>query len=58
MDSDKYKPANKKILNLRLNMSYLDNAIGDCSQEVKECIDNMWDAIAELEESEDEWINN
>ena len=51
MDSDKYKPANKKTLNLRLNMSYLDNAIGDCSQEVKECIDNMWDAIAELEEN-------
>ena len=54
MDSDKYKPANKKILNLRFNMSYLDNAIGDCSQEVKECIDNMWDAIAELEENQDD----
>jgi len=54
MDSDKYKPANKKTLNLRFNMSYLANAIVDCSKEVKECIDNMWDAIAELEENENE----
>ena len=54
MKSDKYTPANKKTLNLRFNMSYLANTIGDCSQEVKECIDNMWAAIAELEETEDE----
>jgi len=51
MKSNEYTPANKKTLNLRFTMSYLDNAIGDCSQEVKECIDNMWDAIAELEEN-------
>jgi len=51
MKSDEYTPVNKKTLHLRFTMSYLDNAIGDCSQEVKECIDNMWDAIAELEEN-------
>ena len=48
--NDKYTPANKKTLHLRFTMSYLDNAIGDCSQEVKKCIDDMWDAIEELEE--------
>jgi len=57
MKSNEYTPANKKTLNLRFNMSYLDNAIGDCSQEVKECIDNMWDAIAELEENINEQHN-
>jgi|DEB0MinimDraft_10_1074344.scaffolds.fasta_scaffold78802_6 hypothetical protein len=51
MKSNEHTPANKKTLHLRFTMSYLDNAIGDCSQEVKECIDNMWDAIAELEEN-------
>jgi len=53
MNNDKYTPVNKKTLHLRFTMSYLDNAIGDCSQEVKECIDNMWDAIEELEEEYD-----
>jgi len=54
MNSNKTTPVNKKTLQLRFKMSYLDNAIGDCSQEVKECIDNMWDAITELEEEYDE----
>ena len=54
MKSNEYTPDNKKTLHLRFAMSYLDNAIGDCSQEIKECIDNMWDAIAELEEKIDE----
>jgi len=52
--SDEHTPVNKKTLHLRFTMSYLDNAIGDCSQKVKECIDNMWDAIKELEEKIDE----
>ena len=49
MMSDKYKPMNKRTLHLRFKMSELDNAIGDCSEEVKECIDNVWDAIDEIE---------
>jgi hypothetical protein len=49
MKSNEHTPANKNTLHLRFAMSYLDNAIGDCSQEVKKCIDDMWDAIEELE---------
>lgn len=49
MNSDKYKPAIKKTLYLRFKMSYLVNAIGDCSEEVKKCIDDVWDEIKELE---------
>jgi|TARA_R100001129_G_scaffold40435_2_gene27457 hypothetical protein len=52
MDSNKYKPVNKKTQHLRFMMSYLDNAIGDCSEEVKECIDLVWDAIEELEQQQ------
>ena len=36
MDSNKYKPVNKKTLHLRFMMSHLDNEIGDCSEEVNE----------------------
>lgn len=50
MDSNKHKPVNKKTLHLRFKMSYLNNAIGDCSEEIRECIDNVWDAIEEIEE--------
>jgi hypothetical protein len=50
MDSNKYKPMNKKTLHLRFKMSELDDAIGECSEEVKECIDLVWDAIEELEQ--------
>ena len=49
MMNDKYKPMNKRTLHLRFKMSELDNAIADCSEEVKECIDNVWDAIDEIE---------
>ena len=35
MKSNEHTPVNKRTLNLRFNMSYLDNAIGDCSEEVK-----------------------
>ena len=53
MNSDKYKPINKKTQHLRFMMSYLDNEIGDCSEEMKESIDMVWDAIDELEVSDD-----
>lgn len=49
MMNDEYKPMNKITLHLRFKMSELDNAIADCSEEVKECIDNVWDAIDEIE---------
>jgi hypothetical protein len=52
MDSNKYKPINKKTQHLRFMMCYLDNAIGDCSEEVKVCIDLVWDAIEELEQQQ------
>ena len=45
------KPIKKRTQHLRAMMSYLDNAIGDCSEDVKECIDMVWDAIDELEEA-------
>tara|TARA_A100000171_G_scaffold33832_1_gene32213 strand:+ start:457 stop:621 length:165 start_codon:yes stop_codon:yes gene_type:complete len=51
MNSDKYKPINKKTQHLRFMMSYLDNEIGDCSEEMKESIDMVWDAIDELEKA-------
>ena len=49
MNSDKYKPIKKKTQHLRFMMSYLDNEIGDCSEDMKESIDKVWDAIDELE---------
>ena len=52
MDSNKYKPMNKKTLHLRFKMSELDNAIADCSEEVKERINAVWDAIEELEQQQ------
>ena len=52
MDSNKYKPVNKKPLHLRFMMSHLDNEIGDCSEEVKERINAVWDAIEELEQQQ------
>ena len=45
------KPIKKRTQHLRNMMSYLDDAIGDCSEDVKECIDLVWDAIDELEVS-------
>ena len=53
MNSDKYTPTIKRTQHLRFMMSYLDDAIGDCSEDVKECIDNVWDAIDELEERDE-----
>ena len=53
MNSDKYTPTIKRTQHLRFMMSYLDNAIGDCSEDVKECIDLVWGAIDELEVSDD-----
>ena len=53
MNSNKYTPAIKRTQHLRFMMSYLDEAIGDCSEDVKECIDLVWDAIDELEERDD-----
>jgi len=54
MNSNKTTPVNKKTLHLRFKMSYLDNAIGDCSEEIRECINNVWDAIEEIEEQDNE----
>jgi|TARA_R110000824_G_scaffold32112_5_gene103869 hypothetical protein len=34
--------------NLREAMSNLDNVIGDCSIEVKEAIDEVWDLVDEI----------
>ena len=37
------------IKHVRSMMSNLDNEIGDCSQEMKDSIDTLWDAIDYLE---------
>ena len=37
------------IKHVRAMMSYLDNEIGDCSEEMKDSIDMLWDAIDYLE---------
>ncbi len=38
-----------RIKHVRAMMSYLDNEIGDCSEEMKDSIDMLWDAIDDLE---------
>tara|TARA_R110000751_G_scaffold248213_1_gene347993 strand:+ start:495 stop:638 length:144 start_codon:yes stop_codon:yes gene_type:complete len=42
----------KEWYNLREAMSNLDNLIDDCSIEVKEAIDEMWDLIDEIKTEE------
>ena len=46
----------KEWYDLREAMSNLDNVIGDCSIEVKEAIDEVWDLVDEIktEEVDDE----
>ena len=43
----------KEWYSLREAMSNLDNVIGDCSTEVKEAIDEVWDLIDEIKTGED-----
>jgi len=42
----------KEWYDLRGAMSNLDNVIGDCSIEVKEAIDEVWDIIDEIKTEE------
>ena len=42
----------KEWYKLREAMSNLDNVIGDCSIEVKEAIDEVWDIIDEIKTEE------
>lgn len=53
MKSNDYTPVIKKTLPLRFSMSYLKTAIGDCSQEVKKCIDDVYKEIEKLESEDD-----
>ena len=42
----------KEYYNLRKAMSNLDNLIDDCSTEVAEAIDEVWDLIDEIKTEE------
>ncbi len=42
----------KEWYDLREAMSNLDNVIGDCSIEVKEAIDEVWDLVDEIKTEE------
>ena len=50
----------KQWCKLREAMSNLDNLIDDCSIEVKEAIDEVWDVIDEIktEEVDNGWYKN
>lgn len=45
----------KEYYKLREAMSNLDNVIGDCSIEVKEAIDEVWDLVDEIKTKEQDW---
>jgi hypothetical protein len=42
----------KEWYKLREAMSNLDNLIGDCSIEIKEAIDEVWDLVDEIKTKE------